>query len=94
VFHTLHGLARTGNRRRKLVIPDKLVMMANQIAANNRHLSNDAAAARVATHPSQFWTPQMRAELEQVAESTAAEAGCVDDPLNPVVRLALSHIDA
>jgi formate dehydrogenase subunit delta len=76
------------------VIPDKLVMMANQIAANNRHLPDDQAASRVATHLSQFWTPQMRTELEQVAESTAAEAGGVDDPLNPVVRLALARITA
>jgi len=76
------------------VIPDKLVLMANQIAANSRHLPADLAAQRVATHLSQFWAPAMRAELEELAQTTAAEVGTPDDPLSPVVRAALTQIAA
>ena len=73
------------------MIPDKLVLMANQIAANNRHLGPEEAAERVASHLRQFWTPGMRAELEDLAEETAGDAGTVDDPLTPVVRSALQR---
>ena len=74
------------------MITDKLVMMANQIAANNSYLTDGAAAKTVATHINQFWTPQMRQELEQVAESSAGDAGTPDDLLSPVVREALTQL--
>jgi hypothetical protein len=74
------------------MITDKLVMMANQIAANNNYLADDAAAKTVATHIKQFWTPQMRQELEQVAHASAADAGSPEDPLSPVVREALTQL--
>jgi formate dehydrogenase subunit delta len=74
------------------MIPDKLVMMANQIAANNEYLSADDAARRVATHLNQFWTPEMRRELEQLASSSTDEVGSSEDPLNPVVRAALAQV--
>jgi formate dehydrogenase subunit delta len=68
------------------VLPDKLVMMANQIAANARGLPHDAAVARVEGHLKQFWTPQMRRELAALAtEPVDATA----DPLQPLVREAL-----
>jgi formate dehydrogenase subunit delta len=74
------------------MITDKLVMMANQIAANNNYLSTDDAARRVATHLNQFWTPEMRKELEELASASADEAGSTEDPLSPVVRAALTQV--
>jgi formate dehydrogenase subunit delta len=42
--------------------------MANDIAAQFRHLPHDAAVAAVAGHLRSFWEPRMRAQLlEQVA---------------------------
>ncbi|HEX2808492.1 MAG TPA: formate dehydrogenase subunit delta [Kineosporiaceae bacterium] len=44
------------------------VRMANDIAAQFRHLPHDAAVAAVAGHLRSFWEPRMRAQLlEQVA---------------------------
>jgi formate dehydrogenase subunit delta len=42
---------------------DSLVRMANQIAANCRHLPPPQDVAGVATHLRSFWAPSMRAEL-------------------------------
>ncbi len=43
--------------------PDKLVMMANQIASFFETLPNEDAAAGTAEHINQFWEPRMRREL-------------------------------
>lgn len=43
--------------------PDKLVMMANQIASFFETLPHEDAAAGVADHINQFWEPRMRREL-------------------------------
>ena len=59
------------------------VRMANEIAAQFRHLPDDAAAAAVAGHLRSFWDPRMRAQLlDQVA------AG--DDGLDPLVLAAVA----
>lgn len=71
------------------MIPEKLVLMANQIAANSRYLPTDQAAEMVAAHLRTFWSPVMRDELETVAAETEDDAGLTDDPLVPVVRQAL-----
>jgi hypothetical protein len=43
---------------------EKLVRMANQIAANNDYGSDkDRVAATVADHLMRFWTPAMRAAI-------------------------------
>ena len=43
---------------------DKLVKMANQIAANSDYGSDkDKIAATVADHLTRFWTPAMRAAI-------------------------------
>jgi formate dehydrogenase subunit delta len=43
---------------------DKLVRMANQIAANNDYGPDaDKIAATVADHLTRFWTPEMRAAV-------------------------------
>jgi formate dehydrogenase subunit delta len=39
------------------------VRMANDIAAQFRHLNHDAAVAALAAHLRAFWEPRMRAEL-------------------------------
>lgn len=62
---------------------DSLVRMANQIAANQGHLDDEAAADVVATHLRQFWTPAMRRELQD-----AVAAGEVD--LTPVALAAVT----
>jgi formate dehydrogenase subunit delta len=39
------------------------VRMANEIAAQFRHLSHDAAVTAVAVHLRSFWDPRMRRQL-------------------------------
>lgn len=42
------------------------VRMANDIAAQFRHLPDDAAVEALAGHLRQFWEPRMRAQLLEV----------------------------
>lgn len=58
---------------------DKLVMMANQIAAYFHPYPRDRALAGIAKHIEDFWTPKMRARLDLTAPK-----------LDPLVREALS----
>ena len=44
--------------------PEKLVAMANQIAMFFRAYPDDEAAAGIKRHVTSFWTPSMRACLE------------------------------
>ncbi|MDI3403320.1 formate dehydrogenase subunit delta [Streptomyces sp. B-S-A6] len=55
--------------------------MANQIAANFRHVPGDRAAEAIAAHIRKFWDPRMRRRLLEVADSRA-------DDLDPVVLAA------
>lgn len=68
-------------------MPDAdLVRMANQIAANLRHLGAEEAAATEAAHLRSFWPPLMRADLLRLA--VAGEA-----PLDPIVVAACRLLD-
>ncbi len=50
---------------------DKLVRMANQIAGFFQSYPNEEAAAGIAKHVVDFWTPKMRLQLaERLAGST------------------------
>ncbi len=57
---------------------DKLVMMANQIAAYFHPYPKERALAGIAKHIEDFWTPKMRASLDLRAPK-----------LDPLVREAL-----
>ena len=52
--------------------PDKLVTMANQIAAFFETQPHEDAAARTAEHINQFWEPRMRRELLALMEEEGA----------------------
>lgn len=56
--------------------------MANDIAANLRHLPGEQAAEAIAGHISRFWDPRMRNRLY-----TFADAGA--DGLDPLVVAAV-----
>lgn len=62
--------------------PERLVHMANQIAANMAHEPDPVAA--VAEHIADFWTPAMRAQL--------AEAGLAN--LSLTARAAMERLAA
>ncbi|MGW1527646.1 formate dehydrogenase subunit delta [Streptomyces sp. NPDC001588] len=55
--------------------------MANQIAANLRHVPGDEAAEAIAGHIRRFWDPRMRARLLELVETGS-------DGLDPVVVAA------
>jgi len=63
-----------------------LVRMANQIAANLRHLGDEEAAKLTAGHIRSFWAPPMRADLLRVAASGGA-------PLDTIVMAACRILD-
>lgn len=48
---------------------EKLIRMANQIAAFFKTLPGEDAAARTACHLRDFWDPEMRAELRRIADA-------------------------
>ncbi|MEU3980874.1 formate dehydrogenase subunit delta [Streptomyces sp. NPDC026672] len=52
--------------------------MANQIAANFRHVPAGRAAESLANHIDRFWDPRMRARLFELVDTGA-------DGLDPVV---------
>lgn len=62
----------------------RLGHMAGQIAAFFHYLPEEEAAAAIAGHINQFWSPRMRARL--VGQSDA------DQLLDPLVRLALGQV--
>lgn len=55
--------------------------MANQIAANFRHVPADTAAESIAAHIRRFWDPRMRGRLLELVDHRA-------DGLDPVVLAA------
>ncbi|MET8637871.1 MULTISPECIES: formate dehydrogenase subunit delta [unclassified Streptomyces] len=59
--------------------------MANQIAANLRHVPGDEAAEAIAGHIRRFWDPRMRARLLELVETGA-------DGLDPVVVVAARRL--
>ncbi|GJD50632.1 hypothetical protein OPKNFCMD_3375 [Methylobacterium crusticola] len=63
----------------------KLVRMANQIAAFFRSYPEDEAVAGIHKHIVAFWTPRMRDQL-------GAQAGRADHGLDPLVVTALTDV--
>jgi formate dehydrogenase subunit delta len=61
-----------------------VVRLANDIAAQFRHLPPDEAAADVANHIRRFWDPRMRAELLALADQRQAD---LDDGAFAAVEL-------
>jgi formate dehydrogenase subunit delta len=57
------------------VVVTPQVRMANDIAAQFRHLPPDAAVDALAAHLRQFWDPRMRAQL---VEAVTADAEGID----------------
>lgn len=66
--------------------PDKMVHMANQIAAFFKTQPGADAARGVAGHLNDFWEPRMRAQL--IAFIAAGGAG-----LDPLVLDAAAHLN-
>lgn len=64
---------------------DKLVYMANQIAAFFHTQPKDEAVAGVADHINHFWEPRMRAQLFTILEQG-------DNGLDPLVIEAAKQI--
>jgi len=58
--------------------PDKMIRMANQIAAFFKTQPGDVAADKVAAHIRDYWDPRMRAQLRD----HVADGG---DGLDPAV---------
>lgn len=67
--------------------PDKLIHMANQIAAFFASQPREDAAARTAGHLRDFWDPAMREQL------IAAAAGGAEG-IDPVARAAVDRLRA
>jgi len=65
--------------------PDKMIRMANQIAAFFKTQPGDVAADRVAAHIRDFWDPRMRAQLRD----HVAAGG---DGLDPAVIAAVQRV--
>ncbi len=65
---------------------EKLIYMANQIAAFFAAQGHDKAVAGVVDHLKRFWEPHMRARLLQLAPDHTSE-------LNPAVREALPLLE-
>jgi formate dehydrogenase subunit delta len=66
--------------------PEKLVRMANQIAAFFSSQPGSDQAERVAAHLKDFWGPEMRADLKNHVEAGHS------DQLDDLVRRALPLI--
>lgn len=67
--------------------PEKLIMMANQIATFFKSQPKADRAERIAAHINDFWEPRMRTQLAgHVAQGGAG--------LDPLVLAAMDHIRA
>ena len=65
---------------------DKLIRMAEQIAANMAYTDDQAVvAAKIADHLSRFWDPRM---LQAIKEQSVSEP----DSLSPVLLVAVSSL--
>ncbi|MCM2563567.1 formate dehydrogenase subunit delta [Lutimaribacter sp. EGI FJ00015] len=65
--------------------PEKMTMMANQIATFFKSQPGDDQPSRIAAHINDFWDPRMRAQLsEHVAQGGAG--------LDPLVIAAMAEI--
>jgi formate dehydrogenase subunit delta len=66
--------------------PDKLVHMANQIAAFFRSQPGTDQADRVAAHLRDFWDPRMRTEIAAIAAGRRPGAEALDPLALEAVR--------
>ena len=66
---------------------DRLVAMANDIAAFFSGEAGSAAPEAVASHLRRFWAPRMRAQLVQAVQTNAAETGTLSDTARRAVLL-------
>ena len=67
--------------------PEKMVMMANQIATFFKTQPGSGQAENVAAHINDFWEPRMRSQL--IGYAATGETG-----LDPLVQSALSSVRA
>ncbi|MBY5972105.1 NADH-dependent formate dehydrogenase delta subunit FdsD [Pseudooceanicola marinus] len=65
--------------------PEKLVMMANQIATFFKTQPGDDAPQKVAAHLNDFWEPRMRAQF-------FAHVDAGGEGLDPLVLRAAEHV--
>lgn len=65
---------------------EKLVMMANQIAAFFAAQGDARAVPQIANHLQKFWDPRMRKQI--VAHAGASGAG-----LHPLAKAAVAQLD-
>lgn len=65
--------------------PEKLAMMANQIATFFKSQPGDAQPQQIAAHINDFWAPRMRVQL---ADHIAAGGAGLD----PLVVAAFAHV--
>lgn len=65
--------------------PDKMIHMANQIAAFFQTQPGDDGAEKVAAHLADFWEERMRAQL-------FAHVDAGGDRLDPLVLEAVGHL--
>jgi len=85
---------------------DRLVYMANQIAANFAIAGREAAVAATADHIASFWDPRMKRrilchldeatssiELSPIARLAIAKLGIRSAPPAPTARRALGGVD-
>lgn len=66
--------------------PDKLVHMANQIAAYFRTQPNDPADAGFAEHINKFWEPRMRAQLLSIMDEGGHGLDEIAMKAKPLIR--------
>jgi formate dehydrogenase subunit delta len=62
--------------------PERLILMANQIARNFAIKGDDAASAATAQHIRDFWDPRMKAAIRAADQ----------DGLDPIAREAVSQL--
>ncbi len=63
-----------------------LIRMANQIAANNKHLGDETAEAEmVANHLSKFWARSMKAQIKEYLDSDGSD-------LLPIAKKAVASL--
>jgi formate dehydrogenase subunit delta len=65
--------------------PEKLVMMANQIARFFAAQGDERAVPQIATHIEQFWDPRMRKQIK--AHAASGGAG-----LDPLAKAAIEKV--
>ncbi len=65
--------------------PDKLIMMANQIATYFKTQPGTGQAEKVADHINDFWEPRMRRQLAEYVDRDGRG-------LTPLARDAMTHV--